>query len=757
MPYAGLLPWDEASTQLSDALRHPDAELRGQALASLIFSVRYDRGRQGELLALLTARRNEQDPVRNRILEGLASLPPGLWQPASLNALGQVIRDALNAADLSGATGLAAERLVVALLPFHPQWGATWLAILVQARGQVNLRRLGERLSTRLVQTVMPALLPVLHAWETREREGALLQALRSFGRFLKEVPELLSLLERLVRQAATSFTSVGALSLLAEHARERFALLVPQLLNKDASWATQPLVYTHLHEQRQDLLTPFLGRQAFSGRFSTGRTRFVLPIGDGFARWTLHQQQVFAQTLIEVSRDAVRDIPSVISALRQLAALPSPVRLQAASPGTFLGRLRGTGAPQEDPPLRRLTELAALDTSDLALRDTALRLLGRLDTARGVPALLDTLEDDRARIAIYTLRRPLLNLPPAEALRLLLQVPRDRVTVLKEVVRLIGDLPGDAAYHALLDLSEQPLHRDVRVAVLRGFWNHLNRPATWPVLLAAASSADAALSDGLVRLPLHALQDEYRGQALSLLVSLLTHPEPMVRLETLQFQTFVTDPERRVLGVLLQTLASPHTEEARAAGRVIFSSYTGRDAPVVAAAFTHLLAQPRALVTATNALQTAALASRRQAAPLVRAVLQALAADPLTMQLQVDLAVSTLDWTELGEQLQRWADAHLLHAEALMGAVNALLKARHRTDVQEVETLEQQLAGAGVESRRLALAALVLSAQAPGSWTPERLERLRRYRADPSVLVASAAHFTLPAAETEERGNAQV
>ena len=39
-------------------------------------------------------------------------------------------------------------------------------------------------------------------------------------------------------------------------------------------------------------------------------------------------------------------------------------------------------------------------------------------------------------------------------------------------------------------------------------------------------------------------------------------------------------------------------------------------------------------------------------------------------------------------------------------------------------------------------------------AWTPERLERLRTYRADPSVLVASAAQFTLPAAETEGEAN---
>ena len=372
----------------------------------------------------------------------------------------------------------------------------------------------------------------------------------------------------------------------------------------------------------------------------------------------------------------------------------------------------------------------------------------GCLDAGRGLPALLETLEDDRARVAIYALRRPLLNLPPAAALGLLLQVPQAKVTVFKEVVRLIGDLPGEAAYRALLAFNALELHHDVRIALLHGLWNHLNRSETWPLLLAAASSADAALSDGLVRLPAQHVRPEYRNEHLALLTALLTHPDPLVRLETLRGQTGVADPERRLLGVLLRGLASPHAEEARASARLVFASYTGRDAPAVAAAFSELLPRRRALVGAVNGLQAAASASRLKAAPLVRAILTALATDPLTLHLQVRLAVSALAWTEVAEKLLGWAAGGQLHAEALTTAVNAVTGAGNRTDASEVEALERLLAAGPPEARRLALAALVLAAQTPGQWTPERLARLREYRVDPSVLVAGAAQFTLPDAE---------
>ncbi|UQN08713.1 hypothetical protein [Deinococcus sp. QL22] len=752
LPYAGLLPWEEARAAVDAALRHPDAELRGQAVASLLSALRYERTRQAQALQLVTARRHEQDPVRGQMLGALADLPPGLWQAGSLAALGQVIQDALNAADLSYVTAQSAERLLVGLLPFHPNWGAEWLGKLVQARGQVNLGHLEQRLTSATASVLIAALLPVLRGWETREREGQLLGGIRSFGRYVGQSPDLQDLLERLVQQSAEAWTSVGALGVLAEHSWERFAALVPRLLARDASWGTQPLVYSYVHRHRQDLLTPLLGRQAYRGRFSTGKTRFVLPLSAGSYRWTLTQQHLFAQTLLEVSQDTGRDLPGVIRAMHHLAALPSPVRPPART--SLLSRLTGVPRPAEDLPLRRLTELARLDHPHLALRDTAVRMLGRLDAGRGLPALLDTLEDDRARTAIYTLRRPLLNLPPADALKLLGQVPRERVTVVKEVLRLIGDLPGEAAYQALLNFGRDDLHRDARVALLRGLWNHLNRPETWPLLLSAAQSGDAGLSSGLVRLPAQQVTAAYRPQYLTLLSALLRHADAVVRLETLRFHAAVTDPERQLLGVLLATMASPHTEEAQASARLVFASYSGRDVPALSAAFTDLLPRRRALVQATHALLGAASAAPQKAAATVEAVLEALAADPLTLHLQVRLAVATLLWPDLAARLLRWAEAGQLHPEVLMDAVNAVLGAGARTDLSQISTLEELLAGGPPETRRIALAALTVAAQAPGAWTPQRLERLRTYRADPSALVASAAQFTLPATEVVTEAN---
>ena len=148
LPYAAFLPWTEALAAVDTDLRNPDAERRAAALSALAGAVRYDRSQAATYLALVRARRNEQDPVRAAMLWGLAELPPSLWRSDQLADLGGVLREALDAADLSAASVEAAETLIVRLLPFHPEWSAGWLGhVLLQERGRTSFYDLGDRLT----------------------------------------------------------------------------------------------------------------------------------------------------------------------------------------------------------------------------------------------------------------------------------------------------------------------------------------------------------------------------------------------------------------------------------------------------------------------------------------------------------------------------------------------------------------------------------------------------------------------------------
>lgn len=722
LPYAAFVPWDEAVTVLAPFIRNPDAQLRASAGQALVGVARYDRNHLGDVLAWVRVRRHEQDPVRLALLGALAALPPSRWRADHLDDLGQIIHDALDAADLSYATARAAEMLVVALLPFHPAWSAAWLATLAQARGMINVGSIEQRVTDEHMRRLVPALLPVLQAWATREREGQLVATAQSFGRRLPLFPQLLALLERIAADTRNAWTAERALQLVGEHAPDQMARLVPMLLRADRSTITLSTVHVYLHRRRQDLLTPFLGQAAYRGRFSTGKTRFVLPFEDGFQRWTATQQRVFAGTLTQLTHDEQRDSPALLRAINQLAALPSI-----------------------DP--TRLTQLADVRNPRLVTRDAALRALGRLDAGQGVPILLDAMGDDRARVAIYVLRRAMLALPPARALALLETLPLTKVTVAKEVVRLLGDLHTDEAYAALLRFDEQDLHRDVRVALLRALWEHVERPATWSIFERTATAPDPALAAGVIRIPADRMSPTAQGRLAALLSTLLQHPEARLRVDVLG--RCATLPLRDDAGVLLprflEALQSSLPDEVSAAARAVFATYTGREVALVGKAIAAVLPNRRALHTVVEALQGTVVWQRERLLPTVRVVLDALQSDPLTVSLRVTLATAALPSNELATMLIGVATTGALHAEALMICVAALTNTRFRSDVADLGRLEATLAARPeVELRRLALAALVLGAQPPHGWDEERRVRLDAFRADPAPLVAAAAQFTV-------------
>lgn len=722
LPYAALLPWDEARVALDPFIRNPDPELRVVALAALIGAARYHAARLPDTLRIILERRNEQDPIRQTMLRALADLPPGRWQAEYLPDLGQTIRAALDAADCSTATAAAAEQLVIALLPFHPGWSTQWLATLGRERGRFNSYSLEQRLSEADVRRIAPALLPVLQAWQPREREQAIFNAAAMFGRRLVAFPELTAILEQLTRDSR-GWAAGRALALIAHNQRERLPELIPALLKNDPSWVTQSIVYTFLHRHRQDLLTPLLGQTAYKGRFSTGKTRFVLPLLSGFQRWTPAQQQTFAKVLDQVTRDEQRDSPALFVVINQLAALP------AIEPA-------------------RLIELADAHSTRLAARDVALRALGRLDAGQGTATLLEALDDDRARIAIYALRRSLLQMPTERALELLRGVSLRKVTVAKETVRLLGELPGRAAYADLLAIAGQELHRDVRVALLRALWDHLEESETWPLLEQAASSDDPALAAGVIRIPADRRPPATLRRIARLLALLLANPTAQVRRDTLnRCATLpITDPDRALQAPLFAALGSPLPDERTAAARAVFATYAGRDADLVGTAVRRMLPNRRALVAILEQLNSTLPWNRSRMLPAAHATLDALASDPLTAALQVNLAATALLLDDLAALLRHFATADVLHAEVVTAAVAAIHAGARRADTDALAAFEQSLAGeADARLRRVALAALVALAYAPRGWNAEHLARLEIYRADSAALVAAAAQFTFP------------
>ena len=159
MPYAGLSSWSEAREALASFLSHSEGEIRARANHTLISVVRHHDAAMSDALEHARARKFEQDPVRAAMIEALVALPVARFRPEHLTSVGVVIRDALDAADLSTRTSAALQSLVTRLFRVEGSWGATWLATLLESRGPISMwaSERGSRRGTQSVSRPQPS------------------------------------------------------------------------------------------------------------------------------------------------------------------------------------------------------------------------------------------------------------------------------------------------------------------------------------------------------------------------------------------------------------------------------------------------------------------------------------------------------------------------------------------------------------------------------------------------------------------------
>ena len=719
VPYARLLGFAEAREVLESWLGHPEGDQRAMALSALLASVSHDRERVSDALDLAHNRRFEQDPVRLAMLQAFTRLPVRCFQAAHLEQVSAVIQDALDAADLSHPTVAAATELVVRLFRVDPSWGATWLTRLLETRGSVSLHGLGNKLTVADVERFAPAFRDLVAHWSSQERAGTLVALAASLGLRLHAAEPLLDALETLARDLPFVSVAGSALSLLRRRAPRRFAALVPELVEADESFALLQVVARHLSVRRQDLLHRVLLDRPVRGRFATGKTRWALHFGTGYNRWTPSLQARQAQAIRSLLPGDKLDTPTAHFAIHALAHL------------AFV--------PPDD-------LLALASDRRQPVREIAVRALPHLDGGQGVPALVGCLGDSRARWAIYALRRAFADMSADEVLAILRDAPMGKVTVAKEVVRLIGDMGGQAAYDQLIEMAHGDLHRDVRIALLRALWNHLERVDTWHVLERAAADPDWVVASRLTDIPLYRLSTESDARLAQLLALVLRRPEPEARLQLLRQLAYLPLNDRQ--GILFQAmLAHLQTqsvdEVALAVGAILHRTIDKRVETVVAG-FETLLPRRRALVASLEVLTRHVgpygIASNLRVA---RGVLELLEKDPLSVCRYLELAGKLLGARDLAAALIKVSERILLHADAMVAAHDAVRVCAHP------ETLEAELAGQRDPNlRRLALTALTCAAAPEDGWTAARRARLQRYCKDKSDLVAGAAAYVLPPEE---------
>lgn len=696
LPYLAFLPFEEALGEAAPFVSQPDGDLRALAGAAIVASARYEPAQLPRALSFFETKRNEQDPVRLAMMSALAALPPTRWRDAHLPAISGIVAAALGARDCSPQTMDAAARLLLRMAPLHIDFVARELTSVTQSLGRVPRVDLQGRLSDAQMAVLTPHILPLLQIWRQRSHDGAILGFLQSFGRRLRAAPALLDFLAEMTGDPRRHAAGPALNALVGARATALLATLIPKLLRKDPSWILSPAVAAHLDRRRQDLLTDFLRPRVYEGVFSTHKTPVVPSFGRGFERWTQKQQTLYADSLFSIANSSKRSARELRDAVTTLAEMP------AVDP-----------APIES--------LASLGAKDTALRDMALSALGRLDGGRGARVLSEALGDERGRIAIYALRRTVLDMPGGEAIAYLRRAPLQKITVAKEVVRLAGDAESDAGHDFLMEfLEKDDLHKDLRIAVLRALWSYLERDDTWR-FFAKAAQGDTAAARATIRIPQERLSSHARSHLARHMALLLNHASPQVRLETAaRLVAMPIVDEASALAANLRAMLQHETEEET---RLAAAALTLCAAPDDIAALAPLFASvetPRALQAAIAALIGENARRGARVRLVARGLIDLLLGERRQIGLAMRLAFHCLSGPALLDIVDRMGANALLHAGAMLEAMTAApLAARSRRGA-ELDPIEPALAAmSDPAARRIGLAILVARAEALGWSAP--------------------------------------
>ncbi|GCE06980.1 hypothetical protein [Dictyobacter aurantiacus] len=750
--YAQLLPWPEARAKLDYDLHHADVQRRDCALGILARAVAYQREHLDDLLDLFLKHRNEPDPVRLSMCDGLNALPPGAWREAHLPALAAFVRASLDAIDLSMHTLEKLARLLFRLVPWHLQWASEQIAALLGERGAFPLSAsvydepaLESLLTARHIRGLVPILLPVLTDWLRQDKREALAACAASLGCQLRHFPELGQLLAQLVASSQTTTEAQRIMKLLIRWQPALSHTLIPELVARDPSWIMVSAVEEYLQRFRQDLLSPFLVRTTIQGRFASEEAHFLPSMKSGLVL-TQSQQERYAERLEgEIASSFEHRL--LRNAYSQLALLP------AIAPERLLSLAQNTRNYN-----RQIGAINALATTDNTLMAATIFALLREQSEKDESVYM-------LRVTLRALRRALRRLPEEAAFELLSSYTFPQLTMRKEITLLIGRLSLDAAYQYLLDLqTREGQHPDLRAVGIRALWNHLDRPLTWEILQRAASTASNNMAFKIGHIPPEQLTSQELQQLLRLLHTTLQHAGQEARLDLLQNigELSLRDTQRILTPLLLSMMLSESVAEAEAAITAFMAVCTDRDIPQLQETIRVLGRDRRRLLMLLprfslwssvkyrryRNLSKSKLQGRRQ---LALALISVLGEFPATSQVRLRNVFTLLSIADVIELIKQLVETDQLHPEALMEACNQLNVVYHPRPLAEedLRAVQDALAAHPDERlRRVALAALCAQAHEThysSEWTPELTERLRVYQSDPSPLVAEAALNIFP------------
>lgn len=496
--------------------RQRDATERAAAWLAWIQAVGRDRRGLDAVLAVSRYLHNEQDPLRAAFWSGLAGLPVALIEAEQLPVLDALLVATLEARDTSFVCRYHLNALAHRLLRAHGQqpegplfkWGLRILERCMARDGDVSLPGLEAGLPRGSEQAIAAAVLAWLRADVSRALARGTLSLARALGRRAWGVPDLQALLEALALDRLQPHTRAAAIDLWLAGPADRDTR-VRRLIDSDASAATLSIVWRHLDRHRQNWLDPYLKGAPLKGAWGHAKVGWLPSAPEAAQRWLPRQQRALAAQYLALAGHDDEHLSNRARVIGQMARLPAAT----------------------------LADLQPLiDHPTVNLAEAALGALAHLDEpGPGLAVVLNHLDSDRARVATYVLPRLARLLPGAilgTHLAGVLARPKLRVTVHKEVVRLLGAYAPAGADDLLQQAWRRPaVHRDVRIALVHAARSRLPAAWAWNVLDEAATDADAELPKYLTLTRTAEVPAAHHARLLEVLLKVAGHADPLARL----------------------------------------------------------------------------------------------------------------------------------------------------------------------------------------------------------------------------------